>query len=218
MATISAASFVGTRTRFQRLRDAKIFSGWIESCDGDLITLSTNTQAAIQIGDVFRIEGYGHKVSMIVHAQILRVGQLDLKTDGIVAGISGTKSSVIEAKRVTFQMRLSGPARFSASNENVRIKTPLLPVMVKSSQGEIQGFSLDVSMQGLGFTTAAVLIADEDIEAAIQTKYGMLSFRGNVRYCTSDRDRDGMYRCGIHLDPLDRTVSPKWEMLVENPA
>ncbi|ARU39894.1 hypothetical protein CCB80_01580 [Armatimonadetes bacterium Uphvl-Ar1] len=218
MATISAASFVGTRTRFQRLRDAKIFSGWIESCDGDLITLSTNTQAAIQIGDVFRIEGYGHKVSMIVNAQILRVGQLDLMSDGIVAGISGTKSSVIEAKRVTFQMRMSGPSRFSSSNENVRIKTPLLPVMVKSSQGEIQGFSLDVSMQGIGFTTAAVLVADEDIEAAIQTKYGMLSFRGNVRYCTSDRDRDGMYRCGIHLDPLDRTVSPKWEMLVENPA
>ncbi|MBA4294170.1 hypothetical protein C0431_14505 [bacterium] len=218
MATISAASFVGTRTRFQRLRDAKIFSGWIENCDGDLITLSTNTQAAVQIGDVFRIEGYGHKVSMIVNAEMVRVGQLDLTADGIVAGIQGTKSSVIEAKRVTFLLRMSGPARFAASMENVRIKTPPLPVMVKSSQGEIQGYSLDVSMQGLGFTTAAVLSADEDVEAAIQTKYGMLSFRGNVRYCTSDRDRDGMHRCGIHLDPLERTISPKWEMLVENPA
>lgn len=218
MATISANNFVGTRTRFQRLRDAKIFSGWIEGVDGDLITLSTNTQAAVQIGDVFRIEGYGHKVSMIVNAEILRVGQLNLGKDGLVAGIQGTQSNIVEAKRVSFQMRLSGPVRFASSNENVRIKTPFLPVMIWGGSGESQCHSLDVSMQGLGMTAAVRFVPDEEIRGQVQTKYGVLEFSGNVRYCTSDKDRDGMKRIGIHLNPLDRTIAPKWEQFVEQPG
>lgn len=216
MSKISIDNFVGTRTRFQRLRDAKIFTGWIESYDGMTVGLSTNTNYAVQIGDEFRIEGYGHKVSMIVNTKLLEIGKLDLINEGKVTAVAGTNSRIVEAKRVFLRMGVSGSVRFASSNENVRIKTPQLPVLVQQGVVELQGFCLDVSQHGMSFTTSGQLNANEEIKGQLQTNLGILNCTGNVRYCLPDKDRDGMFRCGIDLDPFDRTTSPKWEAFMES--
>jgi hypothetical protein len=216
MSKISIENFVGTRTRFQRIRDAKIFSGWIESYAFTHIALSTNTNHAVQIGDEFRIEGYGHKVSMVVNAKLMDIGKLDLINEGKITAVVGTNARIIEAKRVLLNMELSGPVRFAASTENVRIKTPLIPLLAKQGENELQGFSLDVSQQGIALTTSGILQANEQLEGQLQTNQGVIRFTGNVRYCLTDKDRDGMNRCGIHIDPFDRTTSPKWEAFINN--
>jgi len=215
MSKITIDNFVGTRTRFQRLRDAKIFSGWIESYFGSRLELSTNTNHAVQIGDEFRIEGYGHKVSMVVSARLVEIAQLDLLAEGMVTAVAGTNSRIVEAKRVLLRLEVTSPVRFSGSTENVRIKTKSIPVLLEQGK-EFQGFCLDVGAQGFSFTTTEPVAVNEEIRAQLQTNQGVIRCSGNVRYCRLDRDREGMNRCGVHLNPFDRTTGPKWEAFIDS--
>ncbi len=214
MTKISINSFVGTRTRFQRLRDAKLFSGWIESYSGAFVELSTSTNFAVQIGDEFRIEGYGHKIAMSANAKLVEIGKLDLQKEGMVMAVAGTSSVIVEAKRVLLRLEMSSPARFSASIENLRVKTPSIPILFDQQGNEFQGFCLDVGQQGLGFTTTESPKVNQEIQARLQTGQGVIHCTGNVRYCLPDNDRPGMRRCGVHLNPFDRTTGPKWERFI----
>ncbi|MFM9873027.1 MAG: PilZ domain-containing protein [Fimbriimonadaceae bacterium] len=211
MSKITIDNFVGTRTRFQRLRDAKIFSGWIEAYNGSMLDLSTNSNHTMNIGEEFRVEGYGHKISMVVNAKLSEIGKLDLVKEGKLPSVEGTNARTIEAKRDLFRMEVLGSVRFASSSENVRIKTPAIPLLVKQGSNELQGFSLDVSQQGIAFTTSGTLVVNEQVDAQIQTSRGVIVCSGTVRYCLPDKDRVGMCRCALHLDPFDRISAPKWE-------
>lgn len=216
MSKITIENFVGTRTRFQRLRDAKLFSGWIESYVGNVIVLSTNTNYAVNIGDQFRIEGYGHKVSMVVNARLNEIGRLDINKESLVTEVQGTNARILEAKRIHLQMSVVGPVRFAATEESLRIKAPMLPILVEQGEVQVQGYCVDAGLQGFGFVTDCQLVSDTEVKAQIQTKHGMVVCKGNLRYCIKDRDRDDMYRCGVHISPLERTMAPRWDAFLND--
>ena len=65
MSRINTRDFVGTRARFQRLRDARLFNGWIENFFGSKVEVTTSTEFPVEIGDEFRFEGFGHHLSLI---------------------------------------------------------------------------------------------------------------------------------------------------------
>lgn len=214
MRKISIENFVGTRARFQRLSDAKLFTGWIESAEGNDLEVSTLTNSAVTPGDEFRIEGYGHKVSMTVTARLKEIGKLDLATEARICGIEGTTAKIVEAKRIRLKMVACAPTRFAATEESLRIKVPLFPVKTIQGGTTTEGYCVDIGPQGFGMVSTGRLCPGEPVTADIVTPNGVVSCAGEVRYSLEDRDREGMYRSGIEILSMERRMAPRWEMLL----
>lgn len=215
MSKISVENFVGTRTRFQRLRDAKLFTGWIESADGALIEVSTLTNFAVTPGDEFRLEGYGHKVSMIVTAKLIEICKIDLESEARVCGIEGSNAKIVEAKRIRLRMEACAPTRFSSTEESLRIKVPLYPVRIEQGGQSNEGYCVDIGPRGFGLVSFSALSPTVAATAEIVTPKGVVSCSGEVRYCVADKDREGMYRSGVMIQSMERRMAPRWEALLK---
>lgn len=218
MGRISAKDFVGTRARFQRLRDAKLFAGWIEDFYGNLVTISTNTNFAVEIGDEFRFEGFGNKVSIVFNAKLQAVGQLDSMAEAKVTSVDGTNVKIVEAKRSKLELSVSSPVRLAASQESLRMQTNEVFVQISESERDYTGFVIDVGQQGIGLVSQFKLNARASVRVVMDTRLGPIEALGQVRYCLPDKDRDGMNRIGIMFTDMDRVHRPRWDRYLSEAA
>ncbi len=214
MSKISAQDFVGTRARFQRLGDAKLFTGWIEDFFGNKVVISTSTSHAVQIGDEFRFEGFGNRIAVVFSARLESVVQLDLGKDSIVTEVEGTAARIIEAKRVRLELQVSSPVRYSASHENVRMLAPEVFTVLNEGENQVEGFMIDIAKQGIGFVSKKKVKPKEYVEVRMETRIGPIVAKGNIRYCTPDKDRNGYYRTGIMFTDMDRMNRPRWARFI----
>lgn len=215
MARIGAKDFVGTRCRFQRLRDAKFFTGWIEGFFGNSLEVSCNTDWPVQIGDEFRFEGYGHHISVVFNARLDSVGTLDVGSNGVVTAIEGTSARILEAKRVSFKLTVSSQVRYAVSQESVRMKVNDLYTKVSKGPFSMEAVTVDVSMTGIGIVSKLELVPNEAVEVSVETPFGRVAAMGCVRYCRPDADRKGMFRSGIMFTDLGRVERPRWERFLK---
>ncbi|MBX3113129.1 MAG: PilZ domain-containing protein [Fimbriimonadaceae bacterium] len=217
MSRISARSFIGTRARFQRLRDAKFFNGWIEDFSGNRLSISTHNQHAVELGDEFRFEGFGHHISVVFNARLDHIGQLDLGAAGaMVSQIEGSNVQVIEACRTTFDFTVTSPIRFAASNESVRMQMPEIYTTIDFEGRTIETFTIDVGPQGIGVILREPLPHHAMVDVTVETRLGAVNAAGCVRYCRKDPDRAGMMRCGIMFTDLGRMEKPRWERFLRD--
>lgn len=211
MARVGARDFVGARVRFQRVRDAKIFNGWIESFFGNTIEVSTSTEAPVEIGDEFRMEGFGHHISVVFNAKLESVATFDVLSAGAVRAIEGSNARIIEAKQVSFSLTVCSQVRFSVSEESVRMKVGEIFTRVKTSSGDVDGFVVDVGPTGIGTMLRSQLTKGDCVEVVIATNLGDVKAMANVRYSQPDRERKGLFRTGLMFTDMGRIERPRWE-------
>ena len=212
MARINAHDFVGTRCRFQRLRDAKLFNGWIEDFNSEKLDVSTSAEATAQVGEEFRFEGFGHHISVVFTARIEEVGLFDLTgPGGSLSVVDGSSARMLESRRSTFRMTVCGPLRFSASPESVRMQTPDLPIRIAFGASEVEGVAVDVSPNGIGVVSREEVKPGSTVAVQIATPTGPIRAQGLIRYCRKDTERDGHFRFGVMFTEMGRIERPKWD-------
>ena len=215
MARVGARDFVGARVRFQRIRDAKIFNGWIENFFGNTIEVTTSTEAPVEIGDEFRMEGFGHHISVVFNAKLESVATFDVLSAGAVRAIEGSNARIIEAKQVSFALTVSSPVRFCASSESVRMKVGEIFTRVKAGGENVDGFVLDVGPNGLGTVLRSQLKKGDCVEVTIATNLGDIKAMANVRYSHPDKERKGLWRTGLMFTDMGRIERPRWERFLK---
>lgn len=218
MARISAKDFVGTRCRFQRLRDAKIFNGWITGYFGQMVEVTTSTDSAVQIGDEFRFEGYGNQISAVFHATLDEVGTLDVDSAAKVMAIEGSTTQIIEARQVVFRMVVSGVVRFSTSKEPMRMRVPNLYAELEREGVLWKGFCVDVSEKGAGMIFRTPVEPETDAILRLHTIFGIVECDAQTRYCRLDTEYEGQYRVGLRLGVMGRLDRPRWERFLKEGA
>jgi len=217
MSRISARSFIGTRTRFQRLRDAKFFNGWIEDFAGNKLRISTPNQHAVERGDEFRFEGFGHRISVVFNARLDEIGQQDMYSPGMTLSQSeGSDIQLLEACRTIFDFCVTSPIRFAASTESVRMQMPEIYTTLTHEGTVIETFTIDVGPQGIGVIMREPLPHHAMVDVTVETRFGAVTAKGSIRYCRKDRDRAGMMRCGIMFTDLGRMEKPRWERFLRD--
>lgn len=214
MARVTAQDFVGTRARFQRLSDAKIFNGWIERIFGNKIELSTRTDSTVAAGDQFRVEAFGHFISMVFTAELEETEVYDVISQNYAALEEGGTATV-QTTRLTFQMGVKSSVRFSASSEPVRVQVPELPICLNQGETNIDGIVVDVAPNGMGVVSPERFEVDQQLEICMETSHGEIKGTCNVRYCKPDIDRDGFYRTGLMFVDLGRIERPRWERFLK---
>ncbi|MCU0315241.1 MAG: PilZ domain-containing protein [Fimbriimonadaceae bacterium] len=211
MARINPRDFVGTRARFQRLRDAKIFNGWIENFFGSKLDVVTTTETPVLVGDEFRFEGFGHHISVVFQAKLEGVGTFDMASGGILTAIEGSNAKMIDASRVTLNLAVTSPIRYAASSESVRMMVNDIFSRILVHGSEIEGFTVDVAPNGAGLVTSGKVEPGETVIVIIDTNLGPVKAQAIVRYCRPDKERSGYYRVGLMFVDMGRIERPRWE-------
>ncbi|MEZ5162872.1 MAG: PilZ domain-containing protein [Fimbriimonadaceae bacterium] len=211
MSRISPRDFVGTRARFQRMRDAKIFNGWIENFFGNKLEVATSSQVPVEVGDEFRFEGFGHHITMVFQCELDSINAIDVLTGGLETVIEGSNAKVLESYGSTFVLKVTGQIRFASSNEAVRIKVSNLPGSVLMGPKEVQAKAVDVSPGGVGMIVEEKLEIGSDVRMNLETNFGTLTGIFEVMYCVEDIRNAGYYRTGLKIKDMDRIERPRWD-------
>lgn len=180
------SEFEGARARLQRLRDAKLFTGWVSQVSPTHVSLKLNPGSQGDAGEKFFVQLFGHEQSLMFPAVLASVNAetATLAYDG-------------EVKRV-------------ASSEEMRVLLDEdLKCLVKLGWFEAWASVLDVSFSGLGLKTTMPVERGEMANITLPTVFGDIKGRGEVRYCRK-MEEDGFHRVGIELEEFDRLNMAKW--------
>jgi hypothetical protein len=194
MARIERYTFVNNRARLQRLTDARIFAGWVKELTTTHLFLRPSVEAECAVGEPFFVEIHGGGRNATFRANFeVRLG--DDLIFNIVSAI-----------------------QFGSSSESVR-----QTVNGITGQAEVEGnlvlFSVvDVSEGGIGLLVPVPIPRGVLIDIELNTPQGLITCRGEVRYCRQDNSRKGFYRSGIAFQPLDRLEKARWQRVMERAA
>ncbi len=217
MARISAKDFVGTRARFQRLSDAKIFNGWVDQFYGNTVIVTTSADAPVELGDEFRVEGFGNQISVVFNAKLS-------SADGVTsllhaaAAVDGSSARMLEPLKSTLKMVVTSPVRYSASQESVRYQVEGMFTGIAVNGEVISAFTVDVAPNGIGAVCKTEIEPGSATTIAIQTGLGPVKAEAVVRYCRAEKDREGYFRIGLMFTNMGRIERPRWERFVRELA
>lgn len=209
--------FSGTRARFQRLRDAMLFNGWVEQFDGRHLTLTTSTDRAFHIDEVAQFEIAGFNAKAVFQAGLTNVDLASFNDDCDISTAAG--ASVVHVRSCTLRFDVTGQLRISPSSESARIRVNGVCVKFLLPEGRIvTGELSDTSSTGMGVTTDGEMGKGEAVKFAIDTHLGSIGGQGFVVYCRPDPEHDGVFRVGIRLEEMGRLDGPRWHRFLSEMA
>lgn len=212
MARISPLDFVGTRTRAQRLADGSMIDSWVEKIYGSRVELETCSHAQFKVGEKFRFELHGKKISahfdatlVQIHSSVSNAGQSRPQTQG-------ANALSVEPQFWTLVFAIEGSFRYVNSVQAFRTRTAGTPVTLfhegKTTSGEV----VDVGPFGFGRHVPADLLPGTLVGFEIQSPVGNINGHATVKNCRKQGE-DG-YRLGAHIEKLGRLDLPRWERYV----
>jgi hypothetical protein len=212
MAKINPRDFVGTRCRLQRLRDAKVLNGWIEDFLSASVDVATASELHLRVGEEFRFEGFGHHISVVFNGRLTEVKE-QVDWESLTAG---GNARALEAGKTSMRLAVTGPVRYSASPESVRMLCPEMPIRIAFGANEIHGTTVDVGANGVGVVATQEVDPGTTVAAFIDTPHGRVAAQALVRYCRSHSSRDGFCRIGLMFTDMGRVDRPRWDRFLQD--
>ncbi len=198
MSLVTSSDFVGTRARFQRLRDSKIFNGWIVTFFGNRLEVSTGADATLKPGDEFRFEGFGDHISVVFNT----------KLETITPGTDQTLGKSV------LLLSVASPMRYADSPESVRYRIQELKAQVEHGGKTVKGSAIDASPTGVGLSCDTEIPLKCEVKVTVVTPLGAITAKAECRHCDADPDRPGKFRAGFSFLELGRVDKPKWDRFV----
>ncbi len=187
-------SFINVRVRLQRLSDAKFFAGWVRTLSDSDIVIDFATGQEFEIGSKFFVTINGVHTSAVVQATLENqsTGFLTLKYDNSLRYLNTT-----EAVR--------------------RLVTGLSGTVIIDS-AEIEMSISDVSVNGFGAVIDGTMNRGSIIELDIDTPFGNVTGKAEIRYCRKDSKDSLKHRIGVQFVQLGRIETARWNRLTEDSA
>jgi hypothetical protein len=196
------AALLNSRSRLQRIRDAKFFNGWIKGFDDEQIHVQLASNEVLELGDIFVIEVHGADCYAMIK------GKLGMVSESIAV--------------FTFMEK----PRYFPPKERVRVKvegvSATLGVLANPHEevAEHPMYSLevevnDVSHEGVGILSSSRLDRGTQISLLVDSPAGPVQCKGEVRYCKPEPEHDSLYRIGILLQQMGRLELARWTKMIE---
>ena len=183
------SAFANTRTRMQRLRDAKFFHGWMKDLTNVTARASLKGNPTMELGDTFLVEVNGKEKIAVFKAQ--------------VSGISG--EDVV--------LTVLGEMNYKGAIESARIVVEGVSGVIAYDGITVEIDVVDVSSHGMGVVASQTMRKGERVQISIISPSGQINCTGEVRYSKPDGELFGKFRIGIALDEFDRLASARWKRL-----
>lgn len=184
--------FTGTRTRFQRLKDAKLFSGWVRVFREDRLVVTVTRGSKALAGEQFAFQVFGHSAT----AQF---------TATVTASVGD---------EISFS--INGDFQLVKSTEKVRILTEGLNGALIINEQEFAVRIADLGQGGAGIMSTMPMEKGESTTLRIDYGQGPITCNGIVRYCRATDDM--IFRIGLSLTPHNRVDVARWQRLLAEAA
>lgn len=184
-------SFINVRVRMQRLSDAKFFSGWVRTLSDTEIVIDFPGGDWFEAGAKFFVTINGVQTAAAVQAT------LESQSPGFIT------------------LRYDGALRYLNPTEAARRQVTGIIGVLKIDVAEIEIQVTDVSSRGFGGVIDGSLNRGTIVDIEIDTQFGNVSGKAEVRYCRQD-SRDSMkHRMGFLFTQLGRIEAARWSRLTE---
>lgn len=187
--TVEISHIVGSRVRVQRVSDARLFSGWVDTAAGHLVHLALSQTDDLKVGDPIFCEAHTFSARVNFRAAVERIQPM------------GDTSR--------FVIRLSSGITVAAGAENPRFRVPSTALRVDLESGPMEGRILDISVTGIGANLDRGLDRGSKVRGEITTIYGPVEAEFEVRYCRPLSDSDE-HRAGLQIVSMDRDSASTW--------
>jgi len=216
MGHFSTFDFVGTRTRFQRFSDSKLFHGWIENFSPSYLVIRTDDASLFQEGDRY-----------IFHASSKRCGVrfiADFEFMGRSQNWIDAKSLSYDSVRKTFQdvgsssltLRVASQLEYQPTNEEARQMVGGLIVTIANSKGnEISAYLSDLSDFGAGILSDSSFDRGEHVTIKVRSHSSVMEYSAEVRYSVKSKIAPGMFRSGLKLSEYGRLEGAVWRNILK---
>ncbi len=187
-------SFINVRVRLQRLADAKFFAGWVRTLSDTDIVIDFANQDEFEIGSKFFVTINGVHSSAVVQATLesQSAGFLTLKYDSVL--------------------------RYLNTTEAVRRLVTGLSGTINIDGAEIEMNISDVSVNGFGAVVDGSLTRGSIVDLDIDTPFGSVTGKAEIRYCRQDSKNSLKHRVGIQFVHLGRIETARWCRLTQDSA
>jgi len=179
-----------TRARFQRLRDAKIFSGWVRTFSENNVVVVTPKDMEYETGDTFVFQVYGPGNIAVFRA--------------VMEYCSGNVLS----------LRLASTVHFATQTEDMRLLLEGTTGVLMSEGCNFDVMLVDVSARGAAVLSSGQLDKGAPIELHIDSNLGQVVVKGEVKYCRKAEGMQDQYRIGMSLKPDNRIDSARWQQIL----
>lgn len=187
--TVDIGHIVGSRVRVQRVSDARLFSGWVDTAAGHLVHLALSQNDDLKVGDAIFCEAHTFSARVNFRANVERIQPMG------------------ETSR--FVIRLCSGITVAAGAENPRFRVPSTLLKIEQENGPLEGRILDISVTGIGTNLDAGLDRGSKVRGQIATMYGTVEAEFEVRYCRPLSESDE-FRAGLQITSMDRDSASTW--------
>lgn len=182
--------FTNTRARFQRVSDARFFSGWVAGSLGNQLSVRLAPGAELALGDRVFVSLACAQFGATFHAEVT----------------GATASETL--------LTIEGKPKYGAATEDVRYSTAsmtgCLAVGSKRHPMEIG----DISSKGLGGHVDSEIARGVQVRFEIDGVYGQVGGTAEVRYCRADPARPGRFRIGLLIVAVGRIDGARWTRML----
>jgi len=184
-------SFVNVRVRLQRLSDAKFFAGWVRTLSDTEIVVDFAGSDWFETGSKFFVTINGIQTAAAVQAT------LETQSPGFMT------------------LKYDGSLRYLNPTEAARRQVTGLTGVIRMDDIEIEMQISDISTKGFGAVIDGSLPRGTIVEIDVDTQFGNVTGKAEVRYCRQDAKDSMKHRMGLQLVQLGRIETARWSRLTE---
>ncbi len=205
-----AVTFINTRTRFQRLEDARLFSGWVSFLSSKVCVVSVEDDVKIFPGQRFLFQVFGRDATATFEAR-LEVGSGTLLAFALTSSIrntAGGEEMRLRVQRISAQI-FTCPVPAHEGGDMPEMNLGVVP----ENLGEAQ--VVDISAKGLGFVATRAFAKEDRLLLMLDTPWGQTECTAQVRYC---KPSGKGFRVGVQILDMDRLNTGRYSRLLQSAA
>lgn len=209
MGRVPYSEFIGSRVRFQRLSDQRVFSGWLQTLRNDnvAITVEDDLHVAPDERYLFQIQGPSADAYFIATS-----GGVPISATPYVHG--ATAKQVVDLPALCYEFELITQIQMRDSQQSAR-KTVSTMVANLSACGRTSEVLIsDASAGGMGVIAWEEVRKGDVVQVEIRSAEIDASFNCEVRHCRPEQRLIGAYRVGLQFQKPDRLSLVAWRKLI----
>jgi hypothetical protein len=210
MGRVPYSEFIGSRVRFQRINDQRVFAGWIKALKSDSAHFLTEEPIPVESNERFlcQVQGPSADAYFIAAATGMPVG-----TSSYVHGSTALKR--VNMPALDYQFEIVTQVQFRDSQQHARKSIGAMVASYVNSDGhDSEVLVTDASGGGMGVIGWEEMKRGDTIEVEIQAGPESLCFHCEVRHCRVEPKIIGAYRLGLKFQNAERIALASWRKFI----
>jgi hypothetical protein len=209
MGRVPYTEFIGSRARFQRLNDQRIFAGWLQTLANDNIIITSEETLPCEPMERYLFQVQGPSAD----AYFIAIGSgIPTSLTSYVHG--ATAKQLVDLPALLYSFKLITQVQLRDSQQKARklIETMVATLSACGRNSEV--LVADASLEGMGVIVWEELQKGDIVQIDVKSNDLEATFMCEVRHCRPEQRITGAYRVGLLFHKPERIDLVAWRRLM----